>query len=53
MNKIQAALAATGVIIGVILICVGMVLIKNILPYILLILGLGFMWKVFYNTFKK
>jgi hypothetical protein len=53
MNKIQAALAATGVIICVFLICVGMVLIKHILPYIFLGLGLGFMWKVFYNTFKK
>lgn len=52
MNKIKAALAATGVIIGVLGLCILISLFINIFFTLFLIFGVGFMWWSFYNTFK-
>lgn len=52
MNKFKAGLLATGVILGVFILCVLMALFINIFCILFLIFGAGFMWWSFYNAFK-
>lgn len=53
MNKFKAALAATGVIASMFLLCTLIALFFNIFWILFLIFGTGFMWWSFYNAFKK
>jgi hypothetical protein len=53
MNKFKAALGATGVIIGLFLLCVVMALFFWWVFGLFVIFGVGFMWWSFYDAFKR
>lgn len=53
MNKLKAALAATGVIIGLFVVCTLMALFVNILWILFLIFGVRLCWWGFYKVFKN